>query len=53
MINSEYNIIIAVKDAITGFVIDAQHIFSESYDNIKNVLINIKERFGGHSQYQI
>ncbi|HIH60933.1 MAG TPA: hypothetical protein HA289_07875, partial [Ferroplasma sp.] len=44
--DSEYNIIVAAKDAITGFVIDAQHIFPESYGNIRNVLVNIRERFG-------
>ncbi len=43
--DSKYNIIVAVKNAIIEFAIDAQHIYSESYEHIKNVPINIKEKF--------
>ena len=39
--DSEYNIIIAVKDAITGSVIDAQHICKSSVVSINLNLVNL------------
>jgi len=44
--DSEFAMVIVVRDAISGFTLYAEKCHSESFENIKNILVKVKEKFG-------
>jgi hypothetical protein len=46
MVDGEYNMIVAVRDAVGGFVLYAKKCRSESTESIVAVLMDIKSKFG-------
>ena len=44
--DSEFAMVIVVRDAISGFTLYAEKCHSESFENIKNILVKAKEKFG-------
>ncbi len=44
--DSEFSMIVAVKDAISGFALYVRRCFSESQESMETMLLQVKERFG-------
>ncbi|OWP56232.1 MAG: hypothetical protein B2I17_07025 [Thermoplasmatales archaeon B_DKE] len=49
-IDSNFDMIVVVRDAISGFTLHAEKYPSESYENITDVLMKVKDRFGTPSE---
>ncbi len=45
-VDSEYSMIAAVRDTISDFVLYVKKCRAESYEEIKNILKEVKDRFG-------
>ena len=44
--DSEFDMIIVVRDSISGFTLHAEKYHSESLENVKEILLKVKDRFG-------
>jgi hypothetical protein len=47
--DSKFDMIVVVRDSISNFTLHAEKYASESYENIKDILMKVKERFGSPS----
>ena len=43
--DSEFSMVIVVRDAISGFTLYAEKCHSESFESVKDILLKVKEKF--------
>jgi len=44
--DSEFSMVIVVRDAISGFTLYAEKCHSESFESVKDILVKVKKKFG-------